>query len=286
MDELRWKGRMTKMALGEYPLVTNIQRFSLHDGPGIRTTIFMKGCSLCCPWCSNPENISGFQQKYFKDDVSGTYGKYLSCDEIYAEVMKDRVFYGEYFGKTVPAITAEQLEQLPGGVTFSGGEALLQAERLEPLFKALKEGNIYMAVETGLFVPLESVRIAIKYISLFYIDIKILDEDKCRNILGGNLSLYFNNLNYVFEKEIPVIFRIPIIGGYTDETENQKKVLGLLKRYRPIKVELIKGHNLGAPKYVSLNLKEPDYKEASDEFLERYQSEIEELGVVTEICKI
>lgn len=68
---------------GDKVLITNIQRFSLHDGPGIRTTVFTKGCSLACPWCSNPENIAMMQEPYVKDGIKGTYGMYLSCDEIY-----------------------------------------------------------------------------------------------------------------------------------------------------------------------------------------------------------
>ena len=84
-------------------LITNIQRFSLHDGPGIRTTVFLKGCSIKCPWCSNPENIKNYPEVYYKDGVKGIYGKEFSLDEIYAEIVKDRVFYEDN-----------------GGVTFSG----------------------------------------------------------------------------------------------------------------------------------------------------------------------
>lgn|GEM_PF-4066704 len=78
------------------PLITSIQRFSLHDGPGIRTTIFAKGCSLYCPWCSNPENLLPFPEIYVKDRIEGIYGKYMSCNEIYNEVIKNLTFYGEW----------------------------------------------------------------------------------------------------------------------------------------------------------------------------------------------
>ena len=74
-------------------LVTNIQRFSLHDGPGIRTTVFLKGCSVCCPWCSNPENISFEKQPFVKKGIKGEYGKYLSTNDLIFECLKDKEFY-------------------------------------------------------------------------------------------------------------------------------------------------------------------------------------------------
>ena len=79
--------------MDEHILITNIQRFSLHDGPGIRTTVFCKGCSLRCPWCANPENLEPRSEDYVKDGVPGTYGRYISCEELLQEVMKDEMFY-------------------------------------------------------------------------------------------------------------------------------------------------------------------------------------------------
>ena len=102
-------------------LITNVQRFSLHDGPGIRTTVFLKGCSLHCPWCANPENIDFVIEPYIKDDINTTIGQYVSCDELYELIMRDKVFYDG------------------GGVTFSGGEALIQMDVLKPLLERLKE---------------------------------------------------------------------------------------------------------------------------------------------------
>lgn len=140
-------------------LITNIQRFSLHDGPGIRTTVFLKGCSIKCPWCSNPENIKNYPEVYYKDGVKGIYGKEFSLDEIYAEIVKDRVFYEDN-----------------GGVTFSGGESLLYVDELLPLMNKLKKENITIAVETCLFVPRQKLEKVIPYIDFFYVDMKILDE--------------------------------------------------------------------------------------------------------------
>ncbi len=130
--------------MNEKILLTNIQKFSLHDGPGIRTTIFLKGCSLRCPWCSNPENIEFKEQNYIKDGVAGIYGKWMTCDEIYAEIIKDIDFYGLFSGGE-EIKNLKYLEKLPGGVTFSGGEPLLQIDKLVSLLKKLKTKNIHTA---------------------------------------------------------------------------------------------------------------------------------------------
>lgn len=261
-------------------IVTNIQRFSLHDGPGIRTTIFLKGCSLRCPWCSNPENLTAEPQEYVKDGVSG---KCYSCDELYSEVIKDKAFYG--LDSTVGNVESH-LENALGGVTFSGGEALLQADRMAPLLKRLKAEGIHMAVETCLVVPEKLFKTAIQYIDLFYVDIKILDPLRCKDNLGGNIELYYRNLNILFKSEAHVVFRIPVIGGWTDDLENRDKVLKLLTEYHSLKVELIKEHNLGISKYQSLSMDIPDYRGVSDEMIREYTDRIAQMGIDVEICKI
>lgn len=264
--------------------LTNIQRFSLHDGPGIRTTVFLKGCSLRCPWCANPENLSPLPQTYIKDGVEGTYGKQMTTDEVFTEVMKDKIFY-EGEGKD------------RGGVTFSGGECLLQDKELEPLWKRLKENDIHIAVETSLFVP--DVSIAIKYIDLFIVDIKILDGERCKEVEKGVLNTYISNVEAVLKSGKDSIFRIPVIGSYTDDNSNQELVGKFLKErvsiYNNIKrIELIKEHNLGLSKYKSLHAADetflvPTYLGVGNETMEEYKDRIIKSidgAVPVEICKI
>lgn len=268
-------------------LITNIQRFSLHDGPGIRTTVFLKGCPLRCPWCSNPENLVGKPQKYIKNGVEGLYGKEYNCKELYDEVVKDKAFYDGTWEST-------DLNKMPGGVTFSGGECMLQMDKLEPLLERLNEEHVHTTVETSLFASASQLSIAIKHINLFYVDIKILDEDRCKEVLRGNLFAYHTNLQILLNSGKPVVFRIPVIGGYTDGDDNRKRVVNLLKNVKGniLKIELIKEHNLGTRKYQSLidggnDMKLPDYKGVSDELMEKYKKEVE--GVVSiqvEVCKI
>lgn len=255
-------------------LVTNIQRFSLHDGPGIRTTVFLKGCLLRCPWCCNPENLIPKPQKYIKDGIEGIYGSYMSCDDIYQEVIKDRIFY-----------LSDDDNEI-GGVTFSGGEALLQIDKLESLLLKLKNEGIHLAIETCLFAPESNLSLAIKYIDFFYVDMKILNPIKCKEFERGDVSLYLKNLNTLFKSNKKMVIRIPVIGGYTDTLDNQNLVIDLLNKYKPQYVELVKEHNLGNSKYESLNIPVPTFIGVSDELLDNYSNKIKALGIDVKICTV
>lgn len=272
-------------------LVSNIQRFSLHDGPGIRTTVFLKGCSMHCPWCSNPENISPCEQSYVKDGKAGHYGNWMSCDDLYDEVMKDSKFYtGELADYAISS--AADLDKLPGGITFSGGEALLRIKELEPVLKRLKENRIHTTVETCLYVLPDYLEPALKYIDLFYVDIKILDKQRSKEVLGADIETYLSNINRLlsysdaFGRRKPVVVRVPVIGGFTDDEKNIEDVIGLIRKVKPLKVELLKEHNFGLSKYYSLNLRPPKYKGVSEDLMKEYKSRIDSAGVMTEICSI
>lgn len=246
---------------GQNIFLTNIQRFSLHDGPGIRTTVFLKGCSLRCPWCSNPENIYG--------NDSECYG----TEELLRVVLRDKVFYD---GDEI------------GGVTFSGGEPLLQIDALVPLLEALRRENVHTAVETCLYVPAENLCTAMKYIDLFHVDMKILNPEGAQNILGGDYGVFLRNLDALMKSGNDVIVRIPVIGGYTDSPENRKAVKKLLTKYAGniLRADIIKEHNLGAVKYRKLGLDVPDHHGVSDELMTQYREEISVLGFPVEICRI
>lgn len=283
-------------------LITNIQRFSLHDGPGIRTTVFTKGCTLHCPWCSNPENLTPAIQNYVKKDKdghveeTGTYGKWYSPERLYDEIVKDKIFYGD-----IETDSSLDFEALPGGVTFSGGECLAQIKELEPVLKRLNEEHIHTAVESCLFVPDEYLAIAIKRIDLFYVDLKIINEERCKKILGGNIEMYKSNLEKLLASKKPIVLRIPVIGGYTDDGENRKAIADIIRRCalfpNVLNVEILKEHNLGLNKYNSLvfggnKISIPDYAGVSDELLLQYKNEIEEglkeegSEIPVKICKI
>ncbi|MBQ7863275.1 MAG: radical SAM protein [Lachnospiraceae bacterium] len=272
-------------------LITNIQRFSLHDGPGIRTTVFLKGCSIRCPWCSNPENLVALPQNYVENGIEKTYGIYMSHEDLYKEIMKDFQFYNivqEKERQSYRISSYNEWNQLPGGVTFSGGEALTQIDELEPLLKKLNNENVHTTLETSLFVDEYSVEKALSYFDLFYVDMKILKKNRCQEILGGNLKLYEDNLKRLIDSKKPVIIRIPVICGYTDDAENISLILNMLYRMASsiIMVEIIKGHRLGTSKYESMGYAVPNFEDVTDDFLKKFKDKIESLGIVTEICKI
>lgn len=280
-------------------LITNIQRFSLHDGPGIRTTLFLKGCQVRCPWCSNPENLSPNVQHYVKDGKEGVYGKYYTPEELYAEILKDRAFYGEsLFDYNIKA--SSEIKLLPGGATFSGGECLLQITALLPLLEMLNREKIHITAETSLFTPEDTVCKAIQYINFFYVDIKILSKTKCKDILSGNVDLFLKNLDKLLYSGKPVVIRIPIIGKATDSDQNRKDIVNLINKYvkdsrvKLLKIELIKEHNLGIEKYKSLSMCNegytiPEYIGVTNSFMEQYKKELEyalNKDIPVEICGI
>lgn len=255
--------------MNEKVLVTNIQRFSLHDGPGIRTTIFFKGCSLHCPWCCNPENISPVQQKYIKDGKKGIYGQDMSLQEIYNEVMKDKIYYED-----------------DGGVTFSGGEPLLQAKKIIPLWKRLHNEEIHQCIETSLSCSMENVKLSLPYIDLYYVDVKLLVPEIAKRYLGLDLNIYKKNVEILLENQKKVIFRIPFICNYTDTSDNKKEIIHFIKNNIPDSVEILKGHNLGESKYKSLNIDYKKFEIPQESDLRSLSDAINDLGISVMIRNI
>lgn len=250
-------------------VITNIQRFSLHDGPGIRTTVFMKGCSLHCPWCSNPENI-GFSIEPFVDNgKKSCFGQKVTLSHIYREIVKDRLFY-----------------KPNGGVTFSGGEPLLFVDKLEPLFKKLKDECISLCAETSFFVLPECIQKAVDYFDYFYIDIKIMDSQKCKFFLNGDLDLYKKNVRYVLKTKKKVFFRVPLICGYTTEYDNINKVADFCEENDISSIELIVGHNLAEKKYKILHKDMLRVPEMDALMLIEIQNIFNKKNISCEICRI
>lgn len=240
-----------------------------HDGPGIRTTVFLKGCTLHCPWCSNPENISFLPEKYNYEGRTGVYGKEYEVEELFTEIIKDKLFW-----------------QNSGGVTFSGGEALMYSETLEKVFQKLKNENIHLAVETALFVPEQLLDIALKYIDLFIVDIKVLDKKSCKNVLGGNIDQYMKNVKKVYDSGKKIWFRIPCNYEYTICEENQEKIINFLITYHDVPVQIFAIHSLSEAKYKSLGRKMWNYRNVEKSDLNSFASSLTDIGVETEIIKI
>ena len=218
--------------------IFNIQRFSIHDGPGIRTTIFFKGCPLRCYWCSNPESWNG-QPEPMRDNLEKenvTVGEYKTIGELVDLVKKDMVFY----------------EESGGGVTLSGGEVLSQASFAIPLLAALKKEKIHTVCETCGYGDHDSFKKLIQYTDLIYFDLKHYDNEKHQAGTGVPLQIILENLDLATKLHSNLVVRIPIIPSYNDSLEDARAFANLLCKKEVKNVELLPFHQLGESKYKAL----------------------------------
>lgn len=253
--------------------ITNIQHFSLDDGPGIRTTVFLKGCNLTCPWCCNPENISFEIEEYSHDNKKESFGYDISLEELEKEILKDEVFYAEN----------------NGGVTFSGGEPLLLIMELEPLLKSLRAKKINICFETSLSVPTELLERAIEYIDEIFIDIKILDKKEAKDILNLDIDLYYENLELIKGSKLSkndITFRIPLNNEYTLKENNVNNILDIIEQYSDFNVEIFKTHNLAENKYMSLNKEFNNFSTVDDETVYAILEKIQEFNSKAKIISL
>ena len=188
--------------------IFEIREFTLHDGPGVRTTVFFKGCPLRCAWCHNPEGQS-FDKEMMtrKDGESVQCGQDWDVESLAEELLKN----------------ADIMKQSGGGVTFSGGEPLSQAEFLLQLIPLLKSHNVHLAVETSGYADVETYRSVIEEMDFVYQDVKLLDEIEFRNWTGGNLKIVLDNISWLRKSGVPFVFRVPLIPGVNDSESSGEK---------------------------------------------------------------
>jgi len=227
--------------------IFNIQGFSIHDGPGIRTTVFFQGCPLQCAWCHNPEGIPQYLES--KDLYNGhTVIKKYSLEQLMEEIMKDRAFYDES----------------GGGVTFSGGEPLMQTEFLLEALKKLREEGIHTAVDTSGYAPTDIFSEVMTLADLILFDLKISDKKKHELYTGTGNSLIHKNLKQLVESGIPFRIRIPLVSSITDDDENLEGIGNLLSGYQNIEIDLLSFHNLGKGKQDKMGIKNQHLLAAPD----------------------
>jgi len=274
------------------PLITEIQRFSLHDGPGIRSICFVKGCALHCPWCHNPETQSPKQQFYFNADRCTVCGRCVDvCPTGASAVVSDpkqpfitidrdqciscmkcveaclsgaREVVGQQLGldSIVLEAVADKLfyQNSGGGVTISGGEPLLFPEFTVELARILKtKEKVHLAIETSCFEKWEKIEPLLSYTDLFIVDIKTMDEQKHKEVIGGSLPLILSNIQKLIASQVAVKIHLPIIPGFNDSPENMASYVEFLGQFseKLSGVDILPYHSYGAGKYVLLGL---DYK--------------------------
>ena len=260
--------------------VTNISRCSLHDGPGVRTVVYLKGCGLQCRWCHNPETLSPLPEILFvpgkcigcgrcvcvcpdqhilrdgriaflrngctacgkcvqrcPTGALTICGESMCVDEVRAEVLKDRHYYG-------PS---------GGGVTLSGGECLLHSAFTAALLKACRAQGIHTAIESALFVPWTAIESVMEYVDLFFLDLKIADPEKHRLYTGQSNERILDNLHRLSHAVTgKITLRIPMIPGVNDSKEDLRKFGGLISSLGAgvTAVELLRYNHLAQSKYL------------------------------------
>lgn len=226
-------------------LIFNIQRYSLHDGDGIRTVIFFKGCSLHCPWCCNPESQSFEIERTdgtanigrFGANKGRIFGKYMTLTEVLEEVEKDSIFYNTS----------------GGGVTLSGGEVLSQGRFAIELLRCLKKLSINTAIETSGYGKSSVLMEMSKYLDLILFDLKIMDKYKARDIIGIDIDLVKSNMRLLVEHNRRVIPRIPLIPGYNMDKKNIDAIIDFVEELGLKEVHILPFHQYGSRKYEYLN---------------------------------
>ncbi len=295
------------------PNVFNIQKFSIHDGPGIRTTVFIKGCPLKCLWCHNPESQESKKQILYdkeKCTLCGTCVKVCprvaikiennilttdmdKCDlcglcEIYC-IQEARQIAGKDY--TVEEVLKEVLkdrvfyEKSNGGVTVSGGEPLIYIDFIEELFKKLKEENIHTAVDTSGAVSFESLERIAKYTDLFLYDIKLMDDVKHKYFIGASNKMILENLQRLSKIHNNINIRMPIIEGINAEIDHIEKTIDFIKDLNIKKVNLLPYHDIAKHKYKKLGIiyEEQKMSKPSDEKMQYFKALFESKGYEVKI---
>lgn len=216
-------------------LIYNIQRYSLHDGPGIRTIVFLKGCPLRCQWCSNPES----QRMEIELMGSKEMGRIVTVDEALDIVCRDKVFY----------------DVSNGGMTLSGGEPLMQPDFAAALVLEAKKRNIDAAIETTGFQQWDILWKVIKNVDLVLLDIKVMDSKRHEKLVGVPNDLILENAKKIAKMNKDIIVRIPIIPGLNDDWDNLVQTGEFCKNISIKKIELLPYHRLGEAKYEKLGRK-------------------------------
>jgi len=265
-------------------IVMEIERFALHDGPGIRTVVFLQGCHLYCPWCANPESQSIKRQlMHIKSKCIKCKTCLINCpkraiDFIHNNMAFNRDLCGEcaicedvcpqnairFSGenKSIDDIIEvvmkdkEYYQDSNGGLTISGGEPFIQYEGFLYLIKECKKKQLHIAVETTGNVDMCKIIEAEPYIDLFLFDIKHIDKDKLKRVTGGDLDKIIKNLEYISSiNPSKIIIRVPVIPTFNYDVEVIKQIIDLAVKYKVKELHLLPFHTLGKNKYQQINKK-------------------------------
>lgn len=292
--------------------IFNIQRFSLHDGPGIRTIIFLKGCPLRCKWCCNPESQNPKKQLLFEKDnciqchkcvevcptgavkfeeeIKINYSKCTGCEKC------TEVCYADALQMMGREMTVKEIyddikkdevyfRHSKGGVTLSGGEALYQSDFALELLKAVKNGGWNTSIETTAFVSKDILNKILPYVDLVLLDLKVVNSSVHEAYTGQNNAVILENARYMANMGQNLIIRMPIVPGVNDTKENIHKTILFMQEIGVHEIHLLPYHRLGVNKYEYLGYQYTLNNQAvpNKESMDTLKSIFEEEGIR---CKI
>lgn len=304
--------------MSERGIIFNVERYCLHDGPGVRTVVFLKGCPLRCFWCQNPEGLNRKREIQF---IVRNCIMCRTCASVCPanahQFVEDRhIFLRErcidcgrcvescpagalqYTGRevSVEEVVEEVLQDKDyydlskGGVTLSGGEPLMQPEFSKAVLEGCKLMGIHTAIETSLFAPWESVEMVLPYVDLIMFDIKHIESSVHKRVTGVSNELILENARkLLFEAKVPLIVRTPIVPTVNDSSEVVVKIAEFIRSSSNLEYyELLPFHKLGQSKYQNLGLEYPakDLERPSKEKMLELARAAEGVGVKVRVGRV
>ena len=257
-------------------IIFDIKRFAVHDGPGIRCTVFLKGCPLRCGWCHNPEGIGEKPcrvhrvlklngRSFTKEE---TIGYEISTEQLLAELEKERIF----------------MDESGGGVSFSGGEPLLQHDFLKEMLKMCKTNGMHTTVDTSLYDTWEKIEAVAMCTDLFLVDLKLMDSAAHQFYTGVSNGLILENIRKLSASGASIIIRMPIIPNVTDTTENIRQSISFLSGMIK-EIHLLPFHRTANEKYKRVGRENPfgHLKSLPKQQIENIKNEFTNAGFTVKI---
>lgn len=226
-------------------LVFDIRSFSVHDGPGIRLTVFLKGCPLRCQWCHNPESQMHCPEEFIRvqrvgdinHEVKETMGKYMNAIDVVNRALVDKPFF----------------EESGGGITLSGGEPLMQIEFTTEILQACKQHSLHTVIDTSGYAETKDFQRVIPFTDIFLYDLKLMDPTAHIKFTGKSNQLIHNNLITLLNQKRRVFIRIPLIQDITDTSSNLDAIRQFLDRAGGVeRIDLLPYHHTASGKYERL----------------------------------
>lgn len=304
--------------------IFNVQKYSIFDGPGIRTLIFFKGCPLRCRWCANPEGLERKYQVMLQETLCIQCGKCVpvcpmgihslvtedgvvkhkvnreincvgcrKCEDVCPKRALNIVGKDPSITELVDIVQEDSMFYLSsgGGVTLGGGEVSTQPEAATDILRECKALNIHTAIETCGYAKLESLLMMAKYIDLFLFDIKHIDSDTHAELTGVRNELILTNLKELLERGYNVRIRMPMIRGLNSQDEVLRKTMEFLSQFKHLPnfkgVDVLPYHKMGVNKYAQLDMEYPIKEDLSftEEELQHIESLVKEFDIDVNVVK-